>query len=171
MTFLHFKVTGFMPSSLTSTFMRLQGHFHAQVCRLVIKVNVCHSLKEGKTTLVCPHFWRTIQQILKIGSIVHTSKTILKRISYWEYQIQESHFYQCLFSNLFVSHTSFSSMLLYFSHYRQSSAYMVFIIAQYYFVVSFFNLVLNHSSNNTVFCLNGCFSTVSKNRVSRVQLS
>ena len=34
-------------------------------------------------------------------------------------------------------------------------------------VLSFVHLVLNHSSAYTVFCLHGCFSKVSKNRVSR----
>ena len=34
-------------------------------------------------------------------------------------------------------------------------------------VVPFCHLVLNHSSNNTVFCLHGCFYKVSKNSVSR----
>ena len=34
-------------------------------------------------------------------------------------------------------------------------------------VVSFFHLVLNHSSNNKVFCLHCSFSTISKKRASR----
>ena len=47
------------------------------------------------------------------------------------------------------------------------SIHTVIYIALYYFVVLFFSLVLNHFTNNTVFCWHGCFSTVSKNRVSR----
>ena len=34
-------------------------------------------------------------------------------------------------------------------------------------LLSFFHLILNHFINNTVFCLHGCVSIVSKNRVSR----
>ena len=37
----------------------------------------------------------------------------------------------------------------------------------FFMVLSFVHLVLNHSSAYTVFCLHGCFSKVSKNRVSR----